>query len=102
MLSSMSDRRRARDWAATIAAVTAGVAQPAAVFAQGCAMCKTLVGGPGDPLGVGINTSILFMMAMPFVMTGSVGAWIAYMYWRGGTSERDDVHSLTSPGEEVS
>lgn len=71
-------------------------------FAQGCAMCSTLVGGPGDPLGQGMNTSILFLMAMPFAMTGSVGGWIAYMYWRGGTRERGGVHALTSPREEVS
>jgi hypothetical protein len=102
MFHSISAYRTVRGWVAAIAAMVAVVAQPAAVLAQGCAMCKTMVGGPGDPLGVGINTSILFMMSMPFVMTGSVGAWIAYMYWRGGTSERDDVLSLTSPGEEVS
>lgn len=65
-------------------------------------MCKTLVGGPADPLGIGMNTSILFMMSMPFLLTGSVGAWIAYMYWRGTTCERGSVSALAQPREEVS
>lgn len=85
-------------------AMTAATAllQPQGMLAQGCAMCKTLVGGPADPLGIGMNTSILFMMSMPFLLTGSVGAWIAYMYWRGTTRERDSVPRLGSPREEVS
>ncbi len=49
--------------------------------AQGCAMCKTALGGPGDPLSSGINTSILFMMSMPFVLFAVVGGWLTYMFW---------------------
>ena len=86
----------------TVAVLAASMLHPKGVLAQGCAMCKTLVGGPADPLGIGMNTSILFMMSMPFVLTGSVGAWIAYMYWRGGTSERGSVPTLASPKEELS
>jgi len=51
-------------------------------IAQGCAMCKTAVGGPVDPLSNGINTSILFMMAMPFVLFGAVGGWLTFVFWR--------------------
>ena len=84
------------------AAVGVMLSFPGSALAQGCAMCSTLVGGPGDPLGRGMNTSILFLMAMPFAMTGSVGAWIAYMYWRGGAHERGGVSALTPQREEVS
>ena len=53
---------------------------PEQAFGQGCAMCKTALGGPEDPLAIGLNASILFLMSMPFVLIGSVGAWLAYMY----------------------
>ena len=101
MIASNVRRVTRRITIARVALVVALI-HPAGVFAQGCAMCKTLVGGPADPLGIGMNTSILFMMSMPFVLTGSVGAWIAYMYWRGGTSERGSVPTLASPKEELS
>jgi hypothetical protein len=77
------------------------LARPATLMAQGCAMCTTLAGGPGDPLGAGLNTSIAFLMAMPFVLTASVGAWIVYMYWRG-RGEREPVRPLQPRGEEAS
>lgn len=101
-MSSSNDHRLQRRLAACVWAMAVAVLYPATVLAQGCAMCNTLVGGPGDPLGHGINTSIMFMMAMPFVMTGSVGAWIAYMYWRGGTIEDTGAHPLVPQREEVS
>ncbi len=44
-------------------------------------MCATAVGGPGDPFSRGINTSIMFMMAMPFVLFTGVGGWLTYMFW---------------------
>lgn len=58
---------------------------PAAVWAQGCAMCVTSVDG-NDPLARGLNISILFMMAVPFALLVSVGSWFAYMYWRSQPS----------------
>lgn len=85
-----------------LCAMGSAVLHPATALAQGCAMCNTLVGGPGDPLGHGINTSIVFLMAMPFALTASVGAWIAYMYWRGGTVERTGVLPSTPLREEAS
>lgn len=56
---------------------------PGEVVAQGCAMCRTVVGGPDDPLTQAFNTSILFLMSMPFVLAASVGTWLVYMHWRG-------------------
>jgi hypothetical protein len=55
---------------------------PSDLLAQGCAMCKTAVGGPEDPLARGLNVSILFLLSMPFLLTGSVGGWFFYMYRR--------------------
>lgn len=53
---------------------------PEQAFGQGCAMCKTALGGPEDPLAIGLNASILFLMSMPFVLLASVGAWLTYMH----------------------
>jgi hypothetical protein len=55
---------------------------PNELLAQGCAMCKTAVGGAEDPLARGLNVSILFLVSMPFVLAGSVGGWFFYMYRR--------------------
>jgi hypothetical protein len=55
---------------------------PNEVLAQGCAMCKTAVGGADDPLARGLNVSILFLLSMPFILAGSVGGWFFYMYRR--------------------
>jgi len=61
--------------------------------AQGCAMCKTSLGGPGDPLSNGINASIFFMMSMPFVLFTVVGGWLTYMFrkHRPGTNTSEGV-----------
>lgn len=58
------------------------VLSPGELLAQGCAMCKTALAGADDRLAVGLNASILFLMAMPFVLVASVGTWLAYMYRR--------------------
>jgi hypothetical protein len=64
---------------------------PAELSAQGCAMCRTALGGPDDPLTQAFNTSILFLMSMPFVLTASVGVWFLYMY-RRGREDRSGFH----------
>jgi hypothetical protein len=53
------------------------------LLAQGCAMCKTALGGPEDPLARGLNVSILFLLSMPFLLVGTVGAWLWYLFRRG-------------------
>jgi heme/copper-type cytochrome/quinol oxidase subunit 2 len=85
--------RRARTTFIALAAVAASLALLAGgeAAAQGCAMCKTAIGGPGDPLARGINTSIFFMMAMPFALFAVVGGWLGYVFWRGRERENDDA-----------
>ncbi len=87
--------------------VVASLALAGAASAQGCAMCKTALGGPGDPLASGINTSILFMMAMPFVLFAGVGGWLTYMFWghrpvaAGDLVERPETKLLGTEREGV-
>ena len=48
---------------------------PAAALAQ-CAMCKTALDGPPDPLTEAFNVSSLFLMATPYTVVGTVAAWL--------------------------
>jgi hypothetical protein len=73
--------------AATLAAALALV--PADVLAQGCAMCRTTLDGASDPLVGALNTSVLFMMAMPYLLVGSIGGWIFLNVWRRQGDEFD-------------
>jgi hypothetical protein len=57
-------------------------------LAQGCAMCQTALGGADDPLAEAVGMSVLFMMAMPYVVVASVGAWL-YLAHRRAVSHPD-------------
>lgn len=68
---------------AAVAALAAGAAvalalalAPPSALAQGCAMCKTALDGPVDPLTEAFNVSSLFLMATPYTVVGTLGAWI--------------------------
>ena len=63
-------------------------------------MCKAALGGPEDPLAAGFNVSILFLMSMPFVLVGSVGAWFGYMY-RRQRRRKPTLHVLQTHREET-
>lgn len=59
-----------------------GVALLAPAAAEACAVCGTGPGVAGDPTARGFYWGILFLMAMPFAIVGSIGAWLAYRHWR--------------------
>ncbi len=61
---------------AAIFAMLGVVTLPSTALAQGCAMCKTALDGPVDPLTEAFNVSSLFLMATPYTVVGTVGAWI--------------------------
>jgi hypothetical protein len=37
---------------------------------------------PDDPLTDAFNWSVLFLMAMPYAVVGSIGGWLFYTYRR--------------------
>jgi hypothetical protein len=77
--------QRARTWLVMGLVGAAGVVTalvPEASLAQGCSMCATYLSAVGDQRAAGFRASILFLMAMPFVVVGSAGGWIFWMYWR--------------------
>jgi hypothetical protein len=53
-----------------------------AAIAEACAVCGTGPGVAGDPTARGFYWGILFLMATPFAVAGSIGAWVVYRYWR--------------------
>ncbi len=65
-----------------------GVALLVPMVAQACAVCGTGPGVAGDPTARGFYWGILFLMAMPFAVTGSIGAWLVYRYWRASAGRR--------------
>lgn len=88
----MSETRsmpRVRPIIGILAAVAAVLLVAGDATAQGCAMCKTALGGPGDPLARGINTSIYFMMAMPFALFAVVAGWLFYAFRQAGRGGGD-------------
>lgn len=61
-----------------------GVFSPATVWA--CAVCLTGASG-NDPLADAFNWSVLFLMAMPYTVLGSIGAWLYCAYRRAAVKE---------------
>ena len=46
-----------------------------------CAVCLTGAAA-NDPLADAFNWSVLFLMAAPYTIVGSIGGWLAYTNWR--------------------
>lgn len=59
------------------------VAFPMAAFA--CAVC--VAGASNDPVTDAFNWSVLFLMAMPYTVVGSVAGWLAYTHWRAAAKK---------------
>ena len=67
------------------------------VLAQGCAMCKTTLDGVSDPLVEAMNVSVLFMMAMPYLIVGTIGSWIVFRSRRSGGDESSAASESREP-----
>jgi hypothetical protein len=48
-------------------------------IAHACAVCIT---GAGDPSADAFNWSVLFLMATPYLVVGSIGGYLFYTYHR--------------------
>jgi hypothetical protein len=60
---------------ATFVALVAVVTVATDAAAQGCAMCGTVLGA-NDPRANAFKWSILFLMAVPYVLAGAVAGWL--------------------------
>jgi hypothetical protein len=77
--------------------VLIGVAVVVPAAAKACAVCGTGPGVAGDPTARGFYWGILFLMAMPFAITGSIGAWLVYRYWRASAGRWRKALGAASP-----
>ena len=82
----------------SLALALLGLLGPAAshVLAQGCAMCGSAL--KDDPLGRAIGWSVLFLVAAPYAVVGSLGGYILYTYWRPAGRRRASVIDLIKTG----
>ena len=55
-------------------------------IASACAMCGL---SPGDHAGHAFNTSVLFMLASPYVSFAAIGGITYYVYRRATRADRD-------------
>ena len=62
-------------------------------LAHACAVCLT---GDGDPTADAFNWSVLFLMATPYAVVGSIAGWLVYSY-RRAVAKRDQDHATESP-----
>lgn len=69
--------------------------------ARACAVCGTGPGVVGDPTARGFYWGILFLMALPFAVAGSIGAWLVYRTWRASAGpSRRALESAKKPSRE--
>ena len=64
----------------------------APALACACAVCLT---GDGDPTANAFNWSVLFLMATPYAVVGSIAGWLVYSYRRAAV-KRDQDHATES------
>ena len=74
--------------AATILLISTGE-----VAAQSCAMCASSF-GPNDPVTKAFNWSIIFLMAAPYTLFGTVAAYLFFTYRRAAARQRAPIVEL--------
>jgi hypothetical protein len=60
--------------------------------AQSCAMCGSF--GTNEPLQRAFSWSVIFLMATPYTIVGTVAAWLFFTYRRAGRRRRAEVIEL--------
>jgi heme/copper-type cytochrome/quinol oxidase subunit 2 len=89
-----------KTWLAVVSASTALIYSPA--IANACAVCWA---GDGGPIEEAFNWSVLFLMATPYAVVGSIVGWLVYSYRRSAAKrERNEaiapqVHLAWNPEE---
>lgn len=64
-------------------------------IASACSVCLT---GTNDPAADAFNASVIFLMATPYLVVGSIGGWLAYLYRRATKGrERTDAAQRLIP-----
>ena len=81
---------------AVLALVILGAVVRSPFTAQACSVCGGAALGT-DP-GAGFNSSILFLLTMPFAVVGVIAGWLIYAYWRAsGRREKRTIVPYVAP-----
>ena len=75
------------------AVIAVGLGSAADALGQACAMCGSAFGAD-DPLGRAISWSILFLMAAPYAIVGTVAALLLFVHRRAAGGRRGAVIGL--------
>ncbi len=70
---------------AAVISIVSVIVSAAPRIANACAMCGL---SPGDSAGHAYNTSVLFMLAGPYLTFGSIAGLVYMAYWRTTRRER--------------
>ena len=57
-------------------------------IANACAVCWA---GDGGPIEEAFNWSVLFLMATPYAVVGSIAGWLVYTYRRSAAKRERDA-----------
>jgi hypothetical protein len=77
--------KKAKFWTGLTTAIAAIVAA-APQLANACAMCGL---SPGDHAGHAYNSSVLFMLASPYVSFFAIGGVVYFLYRRSARQDQD-------------
>ncbi len=80
-------------WLTGGAALSLVLGGPGYALAQSCAMCASSF-GPDDPIQRAFSWSILFLMATPYTIVGTVAGWLFLTYRRAPGRHRASVIDL--------
>ena len=100
--SMFASARSCPRWFTAGALALATFGPVADALAQSCAMCTSSF-GPNDPTSRAFSWSILFLMAAPYSIVGTVAGWLFLTYRRAPGARRATVIDLarvrTAPTE---
>ena len=65
------------------------------MVALSCAVCVT--GAANDPVTDAFNWSVLFLMATPYTVVGSVAGWMVYTHWRAAAKKNSVLRKKKTP-----
>jgi hypothetical protein len=83
---------------ASLLGLVGALAPPGAslAVAQSCAMCGSAL--VDDPVGRAFSWSVLFLMAAPYTIAGTIGGWIVLRHRRAGQHRHAAVVDLARTG----
>jgi hypothetical protein len=88
---SRETRMKSKIWFVLTGIFTTRIVGP--VAANACSVCW---GGDTGPIADAFNWSVLFLMAAPYIVMGSIAGWLFYSYRRAAAKREQDepVESL--------